>query len=78
MPTYDTATLFEKMGRREKFIRRWRYALDHSLIDFGNEPSFMMMSLFDVVERPYLCSRLGRYIVAGGTLEFEMCPKLSA
>jgi predicted alpha-1,2-mannosidase len=55
-PTYDMPQLIGKMGGKEKFTARLVFALKNNLIDFGNEPSFMTIWLFDAVNRPYLCS----------------------
>ena len=44
------------MGGAETFIGRLVHALKRGYIDFGNEPSFMTIWLFDQVKRPYLAS----------------------
>lgn len=53
---HDVPGMIEAMGGRAKFIERLQFALKNDLIDFGNEPSFMTIWLFDHVQRPYLAS----------------------
>ena len=53
---HDVPGMIAAMGGKTKFIERLTFALDHDLIDFGNEPSFMTIWLFDHVQRPYLAS----------------------
>lgn len=52
----DLPGLIQKMGGKDQFINRLCFALDHNLIDFSNEPSFMTLWWFDWVNRPYLTS----------------------
>ena len=54
MPVYDRGELVARMGGRPRFLDRLTYALDHGLIDFGNEPSFMTIWLFAAEGRPDL------------------------
>lgn len=56
VPTFAVPTMVSRMGGRDTFRARLRFALENNLIDFGNEPSFMTIWLFDAVQRPYLCS----------------------
>ena len=53
---HDVPGMIEAMGGRQTFIERLQFALTNDLIDFGNEPSFMTLWLFDQVQRPYLAS----------------------
>jgi predicted alpha-1,2-mannosidase len=53
---HDVPGMIELMGGQPKFIERLQFALTNGLIDFGNEPSFMTIWLFDQVRRPYLTS----------------------
>ena len=53
---HDVSGLILKMGGVETFTRRLLHALKRGYIDFGNEPSFMTIWLFDQVKRPYLTS----------------------
>jgi predicted alpha-1,2-mannosidase len=53
---HDVPGMIEKMGGKDTFIERLQFALKNDLIDFGNEPSFMTIWLFDHVQRPYLAS----------------------
>ena len=53
---HDVPGMIEAMGGKQKFIERLQFALTNDLIDFGNEPSFMTLWLFDHVQRPYLAS----------------------
>ena len=53
---HDVPGLIEAMGGRQRFTERLQFALKNDLIDFGNEPSFMTIWLFDSVQRPYLAS----------------------
>ncbi|HNX34934.1 MAG TPA: GH92 family glycosyl hydrolase [Kiritimatiellia bacterium] len=53
---HDVPGMIEKMGGKATFIERLQFALSNGLIDFGNEPSFMTIWLFDHVQRPYLAS----------------------
>jgi len=52
----DIPGMIAKMGGREKFADRLEYALQNNLIEFGNEPSFMTIWMFDFVGRPDRCS----------------------
>ncbi len=54
--SHDVPLMIEKMGGKQRFIDRLSFALHNKLIDFGNEPSFMTIWLFDAVNRPYLAS----------------------
>jgi predicted alpha-1,2-mannosidase len=51
---HDIPGMIARMGGREKFVARLKYALENKLIDFGNEPSFMTIWLFDFAGRPDL------------------------
>lgn len=53
---HDVPGMIAAMGGKAKFIERLQFALKNDLIDFGNEPSFMTIWLFDHVQRPYLAS----------------------
>jgi len=53
---HDVPGMIEAMGGKARFIDRLQFALKNDLIDFGNEPSFMTIWLFDHVQRPYLAS----------------------
>jgi len=53
---HDVPGMIAAMGGKAKFIERLQFALTRDLIDFGNEPSFMTIWLFDRVQRPYLAS----------------------
>lgn len=53
----DVPGMVAKMGGRDLFIKRLEYALENRLIEFGNEPSFMTIWLFDFVDRPDLASK---------------------
>ena len=53
---HDVPGLILKMGGPETFVNRLLHALKRGYIDFGNEPSFMTIWLFDQVKRPYLTS----------------------
>jgi putative alpha-1,2-mannosidase len=53
---HDVPGMIEMMGGKQKFTERLQFALKNDLIDFGNEPSFMTIWLFDHVQRPYLAS----------------------
>ena len=53
---HDVPGMIEAMGGKQKFIERLQFALKNGLIDFGIEPSFMTIWLFDHVQRPYLAS----------------------
>ncbi len=62
MPVYDRDELVARTGGRQRFVDRLTYALDHGLIDFGNEPSFMTIWLFAAEDRPDLTSvRAAKY-----------------
>jgi predicted alpha-1,2-mannosidase len=50
----DVAGMTEKMGGREKFIDRLKFALNENLIDFTNEPSFDTLWWFSANGRPDL------------------------
>lgn len=54
---HDIPGIVSRMGGPEKFSARLEYALENELIDFGNEPSFMTIWLFDYVGRPDLASK---------------------
>ena len=43
--------MMAKMGGRDKFVERLEYALANNLIEFGNEPSFLTIWLFDFAGR---------------------------
>jgi predicted alpha-1,2-mannosidase len=53
---HDVPGMIDAMGGKETFTERLQFALKNKLIDFGNEPSFMTIWLFDHVQRPYLAS----------------------
>ncbi len=48
---HDIPGMIRKMGGRERFLERLEYALDNNLIEFGNEPSFLTIWLFDFAGR---------------------------
>ena len=54
MIPHDIPGMIGRMGGRERFTERLQYALNQKLIDFGNEPSFMTIWLFNFVDRPDL------------------------
>lgn len=54
---HDVDQLVELMGGKEKFVDRLEYALKNDLIDYGNEPSFLALRLFNHVGRPDLTSK---------------------
>ncbi|MDP4275800.1 MAG: glycoside hydrolase family 92 protein, partial [Bacteroidota bacterium] len=58
---HDVDQLVELMGGKEKFVDRLDYALKNDLIDYGNEPSFLALRLFNHVGRPDLTSKWVRY-----------------
>jgi len=49
--------LIARCGGHEAFADRLSYALEHNLIDFGNEPSFLTPWLFTFAKRTDLSSR---------------------
>ncbi|MBP5319524.1 MAG: GH92 family glycosyl hydrolase [Kiritimatiellae bacterium] len=51
---HDIPGMIERMGGKARFTERLQYALENRLIDFGNEPSFMTIWLFNFVDRPDL------------------------
>ncbi|MDA3926123.1 MAG: GH92 family glycosyl hydrolase [Kiritimatiellae bacterium] len=53
---HDVPGMIEMMGGEKRFIERLQFSLENDLIEFGNEPSFMTIWLFDHVDRPYLAS----------------------
>ena len=53
----DIPGMIAKMGGKDLFIRRLEYALENRLIEFGNEPSFMTIWLFDFAGRPDLAAK---------------------
>ena len=56
-PVFDLPGLVQQHGGRDRFVARLAYALDHHLIDFGNEPSFDTIWLPAAEGRPDLTSR---------------------
>ena len=54
---HDMPGLVARCGGKEAFRRRVEYALENGLVDFGNEPSFMVPWLFAYVERGDLVSK---------------------
>ena len=48
---HDIPGMMAKMGGRDKFVERLEYALANNLIEFGNEPSFLTIWLFDFAGR---------------------------
>ena len=53
---HDVPGMIELMGGKQRFTERLQFALRNDLIEFGNEPSFMTIWLFNHVQRPYLAS----------------------
>lgn len=48
--------LIQRMGGPENYAKRLEYVLKNGYADFGNEPSFLTVWLFDFVNRPDLAS----------------------
>ena len=53
---HDIDKLVSLMGGKSKFAERLDFALKNDLIDFGNEPSFLTLRLFNYANRPDLSS----------------------
>ncbi|XHR27334.1 MAG: glycoside hydrolase family 92 protein [Chthoniobacteraceae bacterium] len=55
-PNFALSEIVAKMGGKEKFVERLKFAFKNKWIDFGNEPSFMTPWLFAAMGRPDLSS----------------------
>lgn len=53
---HDSEQLISLMGGKETFVKRLDFALKNDLIDYGNEPSFLALRLFNHANRPDLSS----------------------
>ena len=54
---HDMAGLIARCGGREAFCRRAEYALENGIVDFGNEPGFLVPWLFAYVGRGDLAAK---------------------
>ena len=59
---HDMTGLIARCGGGEAFCRRLEYALENGIVDFGNEPSFMVPWLFAYVGRGDLVSKWVREV----------------
>jgi len=53
---HNIEKLISLMGGKEKFVERLDFALKNNLINYGNEPSFLALRLFNHIGRPDLTS----------------------
>lgn len=58
---HNIEKLVSLMGGKEKFAERLNFALEHDLIEYGNEPSFLALRAFNHVGRPDLTSKWVHY-----------------
>jgi len=59
---HDMAGLIARCGGREAFCRRAEYALENGIVDFGNEPGFLVPWLFAYVGRGDLAAKGAREV----------------
>ena len=57
---HDIPALIDRCGGKEAFCRRIEYALENGIVDFGNEPGFMVPWLFAYAGRGDLVTRSAR------------------
>jgi putative alpha-1,2-mannosidase len=60
---HDMAALVARCGGKDAFRDRVSYALENGLVDFGNEPGFLVPWLFAYVDRGDLAAKGAREVV---------------
>ncbi len=51
---HDVKQLIEKCGGQDSFIARLLHGIESGVIDYGNEPAFLVSYLFAYTDKPYL------------------------
>jgi predicted alpha-1,2-mannosidase len=60
---HDINQLMKLMGGKKIFAARLEYAMENKLIDYGNEPSFLALRMFNHAGRPDLTSKWVHWIM---------------